>query len=90
MYSLWLVHSCMTSSTSVICVELGACLVIRHCRDMKPQNILIGSNGTIKLCDFGFARAMSNNTMVWPALISSAVFEHSKGMLWQDWWMGSE
>ncbi len=31
---------------------------------MKPQNILIGSNGTVKLCDFGFARAMSCNTMV--------------------------
>ena len=33
-------------------------------RDMKPQNILIGSNNVIKLCDFGFARAMSNKTMV--------------------------
>ena len=28
------------------------------------QNILIGSGGTVKLCDFGFARAMSCNTMV--------------------------
>ena len=33
-------------------------------RDMKPQNILIGSNNVIKLCDFGFARAMSNKTVV--------------------------
>lgn len=33
-------------------------------RDMKPQNILIGANGVVKLCDFGFARAMSSNTMV--------------------------
>lgn len=33
-------------------------------RDMKPQNILIGSNNVIKLCDFGFARAMSSKTVV--------------------------
>ncbi|CAI5504924.1 unnamed protein product [Closterium sp. Naga37s-1] len=33
-------------------------------RDMKPQNILVGAGGIIKLCDFGFARAMSCNTMV--------------------------
>lgn len=33
-------------------------------RDMKPQNILIGSDGVIKLCDFGFARAMGVNTIV--------------------------
>ncbi|MFO0131515.1 MAG: protein kinase domain-containing protein [bacterium] len=26
--------------------------------------MLIGANGVIKLCDFGFARAMSNNTIV--------------------------
>ena len=31
---------------------------------MKPQNILIGANGVVKLCDFGFARAMSSNTVM--------------------------
>ncbi|KAL8142701.1 hypothetical protein V2J09_015733 [Rumex salicifolius] len=33
-------------------------------RDMKPQNILIGAGSVVKLCDFGFARAMSANTFV--------------------------
>ncbi|XP_064613402.1 LOW QUALITY PROTEIN: serine/threonine-protein kinase 36-like [Liolophura sinensis] len=33
-------------------------------RDMKPQNILLGKGGTVKLCDFGFARSMSCNTLV--------------------------
>ncbi|KAF7205851.1 serine/threonine-protein kinase 36 isoform X1 [Nothobranchius furzeri] len=33
-------------------------------RDMKPQNILLGKNGMVKLCDFGFARAISVSTLV--------------------------
>ncbi|XP_028323009.1 serine/threonine-protein kinase 36 [Gouania willdenowi] len=33
-------------------------------RDLKPQNILLGKGGVVKLCDFGFSRAMSDVTMV--------------------------
>ncbi|XP_063144971.1 serine/threonine-protein kinase 36 [Candoia aspera] len=53
----------------VIAAQLASALYYLHShrilhRDMKPQNILLGKGGVIKLCDFGFARAMSIHTMV--------------------------
>ncbi|XP_070585328.1 serine/threonine-protein kinase 36 isoform X2 [Erythrolamprus reginae] len=53
----------------VIAAQLISALYYLHShrilhRDMKPQNILLGKGGMIKLCDFGFARAMSVQTMV--------------------------
>ena len=30
-------------------------------RDMKPQNVLLGAGSRVMLCDFGFARAMSQH-----------------------------
>jgi len=52
-----------------IAAQLVSALYYLHARrilhrDMKPQNILLGKGGVVKLCDFGFARAMSYNTLV--------------------------
>lgn len=33
-------------------------------RDLKPQNVLVSADGALKLCDFGFARALSRTTLV--------------------------
>ena len=42
-------------------------------RDMKPQNILLAKDG-VKLCDFGFARAMSSDTLVLTSIKVISVF----------------
>ncbi|XP_064290857.1 serine/threonine-protein kinase 36 isoform X2 [Passer domesticus] len=57
------------SQVQTIAAQLISALYYLHShrilhRDMKPQNILLGKDGVVKLCDFGFARAMSIHTMV--------------------------
>ncbi|KAL4608625.1 serine/threonine-protein kinase 36 isoform X1 [Arapaima gigas] len=57
------------SQVQVIACQLVSALYYLHShrilhRDMKPQNILLGKGGVVKLCDFGFARAMSVSTLV--------------------------
>ncbi|GFY97320.1 kinase family with ARM repeat domain-containing protein [Actinidia rufa] len=67
-------------------------------RDMKPQNILIGAGSVIKLCDFGFARAMSTNTVVLrsikgtplymaPELVREQPYNHTAD-LWYELFVG--
>lgn len=41
--------------------KCGDALPVKRAHILFPT---AGSGGTVKLCDFGFARAMSNNTMV--------------------------
>lgn len=41
-------------------------------RDIKPQNVLIGADGRAKLCDFGFARNLGNNTHVLTSIKAGA------------------
>ncbi|XP_062845074.1 serine/threonine-protein kinase 36 isoform X2 [Trichomycterus rosablanca] len=57
------------SQVRTIACQLVSALYYLHShrilhRDMKPQNILLGKGGVVKLCDFGFARAMSVSTLV--------------------------
>ncbi|OWK63218.1 Serine/threonine-protein kinase 36 [Lonchura striata] len=57
------------SQVQTIAAQLISALYYLHShrilhRDMKPQNILLGKDSVVKLCDFGFARAMSIHTMV--------------------------
>jgi serine/threonine protein kinase len=58
------VHSPMSINFLDACLAEGLCPHSDRPTADLLQNILIASNGVVKLCDFGFARCMSSNTMV--------------------------
>ena len=43
-------------------------------RDMKPQNVLIGANKVVKLCDFGFARSIRSQSMVMTSIKGTPLY----------------
>jgi len=58
-------------------------------RDLKPENLLIGADGYLKITDFGFAKKVTSKTYTLcgtpeylaPEIVSNK--GHSKGV---DWW----
>jgi hypothetical protein len=59
---------------------------------MKPQNILISANGIVKLCDFGFARSMSTNTIVLTSIKGTPLYEEVEAnfTVFPDWDKGTD
>ena len=76
------------ASNVILALEyLHSCNVIY--RDLKPENLLIGTDGYLRLSDFGFAKVITNRTYTLcgtPEYVAPEVIRntgHGKGA---DWW----
>jgi cyclin-dependent kinase-like len=54
------------------------CRAIQYChahnvihRDIKPENLLLSKSGVLKLCDFGFARALGDTGAAYTDYVST-------------------
>jgi len=58
-------------------------------RDLKPENVLYGANGYLKLCDLGFAKFVLGKTMTLcgtPEYMAPQVIMHGGYDRMVDWW----